>query len=812
MPGAANRRNSRRARAVRARTRRRSHSHRGRSHRRGVASPRLRAFARRRRPRQRRPLPDRREQRLRRPAARASPTRASNSLQVIDLAAQPSPVVVQSVYFPSPQSVNVGVAFGKNADRDGAWPLYASGGVQDRVWLFTLHARRPQPLAPANDAAGKDVERPVHRPSPVAPGPAYESIAEQPGLLYPAGLAVGTSGRHLFVVANLADSLAVVQLADAAAVAAIAAPPSREGTRVRLSVRRGHHRTVGQGQSLRHRCWNEATVAVVDPRSALGSSRRIPTGSTPRLPCSPRRTDVACSSRARTADTVSIIDTMAEREIERSRRSACGGRSTLGNSTQALALSTIEHERSSWPTRRARSVAVVALGARGAPSRGNAIATMTPRRAGGGGRRRVSSASSRPRATRPRWPSSDGSPVHRQRQGRAGGAAERAERGVPAQRQAARRLQRLVDAQQHPARCTLPDGAVARGDDDAACMRGERADRRAASSRLFLGPSPITPRDLRHQGEPHLRSGARDVPRSGRRHAGRRRRIARALRQRRRGAPAPRRAAAIHRAQPPRARAALRPLRSLLRQLRGERRRPQLVHGRLLERLRGQGVPLELLGPRPHLRLRGLQPAARLRAGRRSCRRSLHAAAHRGATSRAFMRALRAVSQRIARRRGARLALPLGCRRARRASATAATASSSAPCRPTTCTALNARRPKTYPDISPTVATVPTKARSRRITARPSVRSTCATPDAMTADSYRAATRGAGVDAADPPGPRRRAIPRHVAPRRLARRVRRLTSPISTRARRSCCPRSRSCASRTITPSASATGTRRRSS
>ena len=49
----------------------------------------------------------------------------------------------------------------------------------------------------------------------------------------------------------------------------------------------------------------------------------------------------------------------------------------------------------------------------------------------------------------------------------------------------------------------------------------------------------------------------------------------------------------------------IRAVRPVLRQLRSQPRRAQLVHGRLLHRLRGQGVPLELLRSRPHLRLRG---------------------------------------------------------------------------------------------------------------------------------------------------------------------------------------------------------------
>ena len=50
-------------------------------------------------------------------------------LQVIDLMAQPAPIVVQSVYFPSPESVNVGLVFGTSASTGGSWPLYASGKV-----------------------------------------------------------------------------------------------------------------------------------------------------------------------------------------------------------------------------------------------------------------------------------------------------------------------------------------------------------------------------------------------------------------------------------------------------------------------------------------------------------------------------------------------------------------------------------------------------------------------------------------------------------------------------------------------------------
>src|SRR5215213_3306945 len=53
----------------------------------------------------------------------AAANRGQQSLSVIDLNARPA-VVVQNVYFPSPQSVNVGVVFAPNPDGDGSYPLY----------------------------------------------------------------------------------------------------------------------------------------------------------------------------------------------------------------------------------------------------------------------------------------------------------------------------------------------------------------------------------------------------------------------------------------------------------------------------------------------------------------------------------------------------------------------------------------------------------------------------------------------------------------------------------------------------------------
>ena len=91
--------------------------------------------------------------------------------------------------------------------------------------------------------------------------------------------------------------------------------------------------------------------------------------------------------------------------------------------------------------------------------------------------------------------------------------------------------------------------------------------------------SAVRARHLHREGEPHLRPGVRRPA------AGRRRHVARALRPRRH-------------AQPSRARRAVRHLRSLLRERRGERRRPQLVDGGVHDRLPAEDGAVELLEPR----------------------------------------------------------------------------------------------------------------------------------------------------------------------------------------------------------------------
>src|SRR2546423_10807558 len=81
----------------------------------------------------------------------AATNRAQQSLAVIDLNARPAPAVVQNIYFPTPQSVNVGAVFSPRADADGSFTLYASGGLENKIWMFRFRAGASVPLTPTSN-------------------------------------------------------------------------------------------------------------------------------------------------------------------------------------------------------------------------------------------------------------------------------------------------------------------------------------------------------------------------------------------------------------------------------------------------------------------------------------------------------------------------------------------------------------------------------------------------------------------------------------------------------------------------------------
>ncbi len=137
--------------------------------------------------------------------------RAQQSLAVIDLAGKPGPKVIQNVYFPSPQSAQVGVVFDPSPDETGSYMLYVSGGVENKIWIFRFKPGEAQPLSPPSPGPDTKVTAPsfsIAGFTNAASSPRYNQDLEP---VYPLGLALDDEARTLFVANNLADNLGIVR-------------------------------------------------------------------------------------------------------------------------------------------------------------------------------------------------------------------------------------------------------------------------------------------------------------------------------------------------------------------------------------------------------------------------------------------------------------------------------------------------------------------------------------------------------------------------------------------------------------------------
>ena len=260
----------------------------------------------------------------------ASGNPGQQSIAVIDLNAKPAAVVVQNVYFPSPQSVNVGVVFSPAPNEDGSYTLYVSGGFENKIWIFRFQPGGQPPITPASPGPNTTVEAPfidVSGFATAANSPRYNGDRAP---VYPTGLAISPDGNSLFVANNLGDSLGIIEDLRG----------SRKLTRIDLqahsypyAVAMVHER--GVVVKVYVSCWNDNSVAVVYPGGSHAVSRigvdRHPTAML--LNSDHTRLYVANSNN----DSVSVIDTRTDKEIERiSVRLSEGVPS--GNSPEGLAL------------------------------------------------------------------------------------------------------------------------------------------------------------------------------------------------------------------------------------------------------------------------------------------------------------------------------------------------------------------------------------------------------------------------------------------------------------------------------------------
>jgi YVTN family beta-propeller protein len=245
----------------------------------------------------------------------AKTNEAQQSIAVIDLNASPEPQVIQNVYFPTPQSANVGLAFAPKAQAEGTYDLYVSGGFENKVWIFRFDAKAASPISPGSPGPDTKVGAPfieISKRGEKSPADYNKGKAA----LYPTGLALTADGETLVTANNLGDSVTIVR---------------RLSGRRRMERLDLHHPgkpdqniypygvlTAGSGKNARAyvSCWNDASVAVI----SLGDKAvvrkyvvvdRHPTAMM--LNANGTRLFVANSD----ADNVSVIDTSADEEIER---------------------------------------------------------------------------------------------------------------------------------------------------------------------------------------------------------------------------------------------------------------------------------------------------------------------------------------------------------------------------------------------------------------------------------------------------------------------------------------------------------------
>ncbi len=245
----------------------------------------------------------------------SSTNRGQQSLGVIDLKTSAGPTVIQNVFFPTPQSVNVGVVFGHMSADDGSFPLYVSGGFENKIWIFKFSPGQALPISPTSPGPNTTVDAPfidVTGFTDAANSPRYNSNRAP---VYPTGIALSSDGDSLFVANNLGDSLGIVR--------------NLRGDRklVRVDLRHPEnreHNVYPYGVMLKSRgpfkvyvsCWNDSSVAVVDPAQTDAAVRYISVGRHPtKMLMNPDETRLYVANS--NDDSVSVIDTASDKEVER---------------------------------------------------------------------------------------------------------------------------------------------------------------------------------------------------------------------------------------------------------------------------------------------------------------------------------------------------------------------------------------------------------------------------------------------------------------------------------------------------------------
>jgi YVTN family beta-propeller protein len=288
--------------------------------------------------------------------------RGNQTLSVIDLNKTPEPQVIQTVYFPAPQSANVGIAFDTRVQADGRYRFFVSGGFENKVRILSYDPRAAQPITPKNEP-DKPIDAPhvdISAAAENAPSPNYNSNVAP---VYPVGIALSPDGETLYTANNLADSMAIVSdLRDTRKLERVSLNRAGSGQwcypyDVKLLTK------AGKPAKAYASLWGDGAVAVVN----LTLKNRVTRIAVDRHPtlmllnAAQTRLFVVNSD----ADTVSVIDTSTDRVLEKI-DVRLSDTAKKGVSPEGLALSSDE-QTLFVANAHANAVAVVQLAAAPSP-------------------------------------------------------------------------------------------------------------------------------------------------------------------------------------------------------------------------------------------------------------------------------------------------------------------------------------------------------------------------------------------------------------------------------------------------------------
>ncbi|MGH9945732.1 MAG: bifunctional YncE family protein/alkaline phosphatase family protein, partial [Pyrinomonadaceae bacterium] len=285
-----------------------------------------------------------------------SRSKAQQTISVIDLNAKPEPKVIQNVYFPSPQSANVGLAFDTNTKPDGTYQLYLSGGYENKIWILGFDPRAANPLAPANKP-----DTPFTAPfidvaafAENVPSPNYNGNA---AAVYPTGLSLSPDGTTLFAANNLGDTLGIVSdIRDTRKIQRV--DLHRPASTQPVYPYDVKIKTTGRSVAKIYvSLWGDGSIAVINPSQKYKLSH-IPVDRHPTAMIL-NKTQTQLFVVNSNADTVSVIDTATDKLVE-TINVRLAENALIGSSPEGLALS--ENEQTLFVANaHANAVAVVGL-------------------------------------------------------------------------------------------------------------------------------------------------------------------------------------------------------------------------------------------------------------------------------------------------------------------------------------------------------------------------------------------------------------------------------------------------------------------